>query len=667
MLWIAIVAALTYLPRLLQLTYYRDDWYYAYDALVGPAGVFRFMFAADRPARGPFFELYQMLFGMAPAPYHLAMFFWRIAGGVAVVWLFHLLWRRASTAGFAAGVLFALYPGFTWWVQAIEYQPMVASAALMVISLGLTVQALNTTQPPSRVACIAGAILSGWLYLSLVEYAAGMEVFRLCLIFVAIQAPAIRSTGARAQYAFRRWLPYLIIPGGFALWRFVFFTSERKATDLGVQLGAFFADPVLAGLHWIMNSLESLISVAFSAWVQPLLGSFFSGTLTEQALSLALALAVGVLCWLLLGWSSLSPAREDPAGAVDWRMQAIWLGVAGMLLGIAPVIVANRYITLPGYSHYALPASLGLVIATAGMISLISNASLQKVTFSALFVLSVMTHQSLGASAEREERTVAAFWHQMAWRAPSIAPGTTLLVNYPGIDYGSDSDIVWGPANFIYYPEAQGRLPVRVQLSALTQERSALNAILAGREDQENTYRAHSMLIDYGNVLIAVQSSADACVRVIDPRWPTYSLADDPALRSLAMFSRVEALEASGAIPVPPASLFGEEPDHGWCFYFQQAASASQRGNWREVAAIQDEIGKLGLHPNDQVEWMPFLQAQAYLGDLKAVKDIATRINTEKLYRQQACSNLIAMASHGYPLRPEMQASVNTLFCGNRQ
>ena len=64
---------------------------------------------------------------------------------------------------------------------------------------------------------------------------------------------------------------------------------------------------------------------------------------------------------------------------------------------------------------------------------------------------------------------------------------------------------------------------------------------------------------------------------------------------------------------------------------------------------------------------MPFLQAQAFLGDQQAVKDITTRINTEKLYRQQACSNLQAMPAHGYPFSPEMQAYVDGLPCGGRQ
>ena len=133
------------------------------------------------------------------------------------------------------------------------------------------------------------------------------------------------------------------------------------------------------------------------------------------------------------------------------------------MLGVVPVIAANRQITLPSFSHYSLPASLGVVLVAAGLVSLLSNRAVQTAAFGALIFLSALTHQGLGAAALREERTIAGFWQQMAWRAPSIAAGTTLLVQYPGVDYGTDSDVVWGPANFIYYPEAQAELPVRLQ------------------------------------------------------------------------------------------------------------------------------------------------------------------------------------------------------------
>jgi hypothetical protein len=58
---------------------------------------------------------------------------------------------------------------------------------------------------------------------------------------------------------------------------------------------------------------------------------------------------------------------------------------------------------------------------------------------------------------------------------------------------------------------------------------------------------------------------------------------------------------------------------------------------------------------------MPFLQSAAMLGDLKQVRRISTLINTEQLYKQQACQNLMAMDG----LKDEIQGAVSELFCGN--
>ncbi len=329
-LWFALIAALAYLPSAVRLTYYRDDWYYAYDALVGPSGVFRLMFASDRPARGPFFELYQALFGMAPLPYHLAMFAWRLGGGLATVWLFHLVWPRPRHAPWAAGLLFALYPGFTWWVAGIEYQPMVASAALMVLSLALTVQALRSPRKWPQVACLLGAILTGWIYLALVEYAAGMEVLRLCLIFIIVSGAGGASFRQRAGLALRHWLIYLVIPVGFAVWRFLLFTSQRRATDLGAQLGTFQSDPLSTGLHWIVNLLLSFVNVTFSAWVVPLVNNFFSGSLREVMVGFLIALAAALLGWFFISEVAGPRAASADADQADWPVQAVWPRVGGL-------------------------------------------------------------------------------------------------------------------------------------------------------------------------------------------------------------------------------------------------------------------------------------------------------------------------------------------------
>jgi hypothetical protein len=91
--------------------------------------------------------------------------------------------------------------------------------------------------------------------------------------------------------------------------------------------------------------------------------------------------------------------------------------------------------------------------------------------------------------------------------------------------------------------------------------------------------------------------------------------------------------------------------------------SSRQQGDWDEIARLGDEAQDLGLHPNDRVEWMPFLQAYAFLSDEKQVKALSTRINTDPFYRQLACKNINAMNGYGYPLSTDIQQQVDELFC----
>src|SRR5690606_17228567 len=139
-LFLLLISAVVYLPRIGDLTYYRDDWYYIYDGMVGGAKVFHEMFRIDRPARGFFFEWYFSMLGANPLPWHIGAFLWRGLSAVGALWLFNILWRDARKFNFIAALLFAIYPGYFWWISAIEYQPMIASLALQVFSIAFTLK-----------------------------------------------------------------------------------------------------------------------------------------------------------------------------------------------------------------------------------------------------------------------------------------------------------------------------------------------------------------------------------------------------------------------------------------------------------------------------------------------------------------------------------------------
>jgi hypothetical protein len=123
------------------------------------------MFSVDRPARGPLFEAYYQLFGIQPFPYHMSSFLWRIAGGLAALWLVRQLWPRQRLASFVMALLFVLYPGYLRWMEGFEDQPRNLSAFLEALSIALTLQAIRTTRTIPKVLAWTGSILTGWAYL----------------------------------------------------------------------------------------------------------------------------------------------------------------------------------------------------------------------------------------------------------------------------------------------------------------------------------------------------------------------------------------------------------------------------------------------------------------------------------------------------------------------
>lgn len=62
----------------------------------------------------------------------------------------------------------------------------------------------------------------------------------------------------------------------------------------------------------------------------------------------------------------------------------------------------------------------------------------------------------------------------------------------------------------------------------------------------------------------------------------------------------------------PSVDLFGEEPTHTWCYYFQKADLARQLGEWMEVTRLGDEAESLGFEPADANEWLPFILGYAH-------------------------------------------------------
>ena len=86
---------------------------------------------------------------------------------------------------------------------------------------------------------------------------------------------------------------------------------------------------------------------------------------------------------------------------------------------------------------------------------------------------------------------------------------------------------------------------------------------------------------------------------------------------SISNLARIQPTQAEPGYP--SKELFGAEPEHGWCYYFEKADLARQFADWETAAALGDEAQSKGFQPtlsgsNSAYEWQPFVEAYAHLG-----------------------------------------------------
>jgi hypothetical protein len=634
-LLIFVVSAIAYLPLVTHIGYLNDDWYQMYDMQVKGVSFYHEIFAIDRPGRAlamiPLFSL----FGFNPLWYHLSAFMFRVLGGVFLFWTMRMLWEKRNFFALTTGLLFTIYPGFLSQPNAIDYQSHILGLFLAMLSVALTVKSVLTTDRTARILLIASSILAGWGALSQMEYYIGIEAFRFACIILLIWREQGVTFRRKVTKVVTASLPFLLIAAGFLVWRLFFFESERKATDVGLQVSQFLSSP-LTSLWWLNYLIQDFFTVTLVAWNLPMYQLAFPMRLKDMMSALGLAaLAVTAVLFGIRWMGEKASDIESNSGAGMMR-ETLFISLLTMTGGLLPVILVNRHVTLPDYSRYTLIASVGAVMLMALLLESISRRGTQIAVMGVLVSIAVLTHYGNTIRYVYETEATRNFWWQVAWRAPKIEEGVTLIASYPGSPLAEDY-FVWGPANFIYYPEKQTNNPVVVKLPAAVMTGDVINQIMTNGGVETPLRRGNYLERDFGNVLVMIQSSSNGCVRFIDGAAPELSSADADRLLLIAPHSRLDAVIAEGESPTPPAHIFGAEPEHGWCYFYQKADLARQRGEWEKIPALLNQALDEGQYPEDGLEWMPFLQASAVLGDVDKVRSTVKLVIADKFLRLQVC------------------------------
>jgi tetratricopeptide (TPR) repeat protein len=130
--------------------------------------------------------------------------------------------------------------------------------------------------------------------------------------------------------------------------------------------------------------------------------------------------------------------------------------------------------------------------------------------------------------------------------------------------------------------------------------------------------------------LLMIDFQPPACLRVLDKDYDPVNPLLPALMREAAKRSNPDVIvpETSSVMPprTPDPVVFGPEPAHGWCYYFEKASLLAGQGNWQAAADLGDQAFALGDYPNDPMERFVFIEAYARTGNLERARELSDEV-----------------------------------------
>jgi hypothetical protein len=321
----------------------------------------------------------------------------------------------------------------------------------------------------------------------------------------------------------------------------------------------------------------------------------------------------------------------------------LWIGALVTLFAILPVIFSGRQVDLyDPYKSYGLHPIGGVILFITSFV-LMLQPQFRRWVLVALVGISVSA-QILNADYWKQywdiQRAMA--W-QLTWRAPDIKDDTLVMAYISGGFNPQQDYEIWGPVNLIYNPGPANAPAIQAEVL-----NSDTTYNILKKEIRNNHVRDIRLHRDFNNLLLISYPSSVSCFHIMDGTLPVYSGRESLLVQQVSRYSQVNRIIPSGPSPAPPASIFGSEPAHDWCYYYQKASLARQRGDWEEVGRLYDQVRELGLETDDKSEVIPFFEGLVNLGRHEDARSLYTeQIKGQTEVRFPLCNTLAT--DPGYP------------------
>lgn len=620
-----ILGLLVYGPFLPWLGFYWDDWPVILMGKFFGTSAFAEFYAYDRPFSAWTYVVSFPVLGLHPLAWQLYTFTLHFLSAIFFWLTLRRVWpaQRNQTAWMV--MLFLVHPIFTLQFISVAFSQHWTCALLYSFSLWAMLESLRGGA--ARWLWQGLALAACALHLWTMEYFAGMEIFRYAALWLITEPMA--PARERVAILIKRALPYSLILIIYIVWRLFILQLPAEDPNPVQFLTDLRTQPLTALTTLTQIILRDLIYMLVQVWANildparvQLAGKFFF-------LSVLFSGIVAAVVWMYFRrFASTASNNSEPVPTSSgWTVQAMGVGLLGILLGTLPGWVTYREVLNEPYGNrIAIPAIFGLGILTVALIDWVSQNQNRKLALLSLLCgLSMYGHLYV-ANAYRETWNIQRdFYWQLVWRAPALQPGTALL---------SDSEVVLGAGtystasaiNLIYAREFDIEEFPYWFFNMEQGFNAQMERLLAGKTIRHD-FRNWHFEGDADKILL-IDNSREGCMLILAPGQPETTELTPLLTQVLPLVNLSRILTEPNVPAVPPIEIFGPEPAHTWCYYYQKASLARQSGDWEKVIVLAEQADKEGYEPVKASEWLLFVDAYLQIGDFVAAEELTIRIQT---------------------------------------
>ena len=568
-----------------KLGYYYDDWYLLWSGQSRGAASLISLFSTDRPFMGVVYSVVYRFLGDTIINWHLYALLWRLIGGLAFFWILRLIWPNHKYLTTLMAVLFIVYPGFLSQPNAGTKQNHLYGFGTALLSIAFMLQAIKASSKAWKIICGILSVILAANYLFIYEYMIGLEGMRLILLGLVLYQMGNAKFTSLTKEIVKRWWPFVIVAAGFLYWRLFIFVGARSATDVSKLTGNYLNDMRHMVIRVVLETIKDFLGTSMFAWFVHPYQLLSSAPYSNVGIALLTAgLVIGLVflyLFLLKRWWGIDYHKEETPNPLK---EFIWLGAIIIVCAIVPVIISGRNVDLmDAYKSYGLHPIGGVVLFVTG-IALLLPTKPRQWALVALIGISVTTQVLNTDYWEKLWDYERGTWWQLSWRAPDIKDDSMVMAYFPpGYRLQQDYE-TWGPVNLIYRPGAASTPAIQAEVLNGDTAYDILKRDVRFNHDRDIGIRR-----DFNNLLLISIPSPTSCMHIIDGSLPVYSENETLLVQQVGGYSHIDRIIPSGTGYIPPAQIFGPEPEHDWCYYYQKASLARQMGDWQEVVRLYDQ------------------------------------------------------------------------------